>query len=216
MYLSKLTLDPRSRQVRSGLSNPYELHRTLMRAFPSAEGGGPGRVLFRLETPIRSAQTGLILLVQSEKEPDWPKLGSPNGYHLPDGPNNPKAFNPTFRPGQRLLFRLRANPTVKRYCAAKDCSKRVGLLKEEEQRRWLDRKAEEGGFKVLAANVTSEGKIGGKIRQPDQKTHDLCLLAVRFDGLLQVADPDRFLAALQKGVGSGKGLGFGLLSLAPA
>ncbi|HKV39599.1 MAG TPA: type I-E CRISPR-associated protein Cas6/Cse3/CasE, partial [Blastocatellia bacterium] len=34
LYFSRLLLNPRSRQVRSELANPYEMHRTLMRAFP--------------------------------------------------------------------------------------------------------------------------------------------------------------------------------------
>ena len=45
-------------------------------------------------------------------------------------------------------------------------------------------------------------------------THKLRLLAVRFDGLLQVTDPDRLRETVRRGIGSGKGFGFGLLSLA--
>lgn len=41
-------------------------------------------------------------------------------------------------------------------------------------------------------------------------------LAVRFDGLLEVTDPGKFLETLRAGIGSAKGFGFGLLSLAPA
>ena len=36
MYLSQLTLNPRTRRVQRELANPYELHRTLMRAYPEA------------------------------------------------------------------------------------------------------------------------------------------------------------------------------------
>jgi CRISPR system Cascade subunit CasE len=39
--------------------------------------------------------------------------------------------------------------------------------------------------------------------------------SVMFDGLLRVSDPDVFRLTLQKGVGSGKAYGFGLLSIAP-
>jgi CRISPR system Cascade subunit CasE len=64
--------------------------------------------------------------------------------------------------------------------------------------------------------VVREGAANGHIHRSAEETHPLCLLAVRFDGLLQVADPARLQAALRQGIGSGKGLGFGLLSLAPA
>ncbi len=214
MYLSQLILNPRARRVRSEVGNPYELHRTIMQAFPGKEEGGPGRVLFRLEQSPRSGGQELTLLVQSDKAPDWDKLDRPDGYRWPNSNNNPKAFDPVFNSGQRFYFRLRANPTVKRKFEGQTKSKRVGLYKEEEQRDWLNRKAEQGGFTVFAANITAEGKQGGKILHPGQTPHRLQHLAVRFDGLLQVTDPDRFLETLQNGIGSGKGFGFGLLSLA--
>lgn len=210
MYLSRLILDPRSRQVRSEVGNPYEMHRTIMSAFPETLSEDE-RVLFRLDTDRRSGR--LTLLVQSLGVPDWSWLAEPGegGYLQPMGDSNPgiKSFQLRLAPGQRLVFRLRANPTVKRN------GKRLGLLREEDQRNWLDRKAAHGGFKVLTADVRTEGLTKGAIRRPNKK-HRLSMLAVRFDGVLQVADPERFQETIRQGIGSGKGLGFGLLSLARA
>ncbi|MEW5956216.1 MAG: type I-E CRISPR-associated protein Cas6/Cse3/CasE [Chloroflexota bacterium] len=218
MYLSQLILDPRARRVQSEIANPYELHRTLLKAFPDQEQGGPGRVLYRLEPPVRGRGPELILLVQSDQEPDWSKLDQPPGYRLPNGQGNPKVFNPAFSPGQRLYFRLRANPTKRLLHDDPERKlkkgQRIGLLKEEDQLHWLQRKAQEGGFSVLGVTIAAEGKQQGKIRHPDEQPHDLTYLAVRFEGLLQVTDPGRFLNTLRQGLGSGKGLGFGLLSLA--
>lgn len=208
MYLSQLILNPRSRQVRSEVSQPYEMHRTLLKAFPDQAEGGPGRVLFRLENQDQPTQAGLKLLVQSDREPDWRGLAEKPDY-LVQNPDY-KPFEPVFQPGQRLHFRLRANPTVKRN------GKRWGLYTEEEQRTWLARKAEEGGFALLGVTVISEGKVGGKIHRSEEESHTLNLLAVRFDGVLQVTNPAKFLETVQQGIGSGKGLGFGLLSLARA
>jgi CRISPR system Cascade subunit CasE len=212
MYLSQLILNPRSRQVRSEVSQPYEMHRTLMRAFPPENQGGPGRMLFRLDNPAEASQAGLKLLVQSDHAPDWAWVEGVSGYLLPGPAPNPasKPFEPAFQPGQRLCFRLRANPTVKRN------GKRWGLYTEEEQRDWLARKGGEGGFALLGVTVTTEGKIGGKIHRSEEESHSLTLLAVRFDGVLQVTNPAKFLETLRQGIGSGKGLGFGLLSLARA
>jgi len=39
---------------------------------------------------------------------------------------------------------------------------------------------------------------------------------VQFDGVLQVINADDFVKTIARGIGSGKGFGFGLLSLAPA
>ncbi len=36
LYLSRLLLNPLSRQVMGEIAHPYEMHRTLMRAFPKA------------------------------------------------------------------------------------------------------------------------------------------------------------------------------------
>jgi CRISPR system Cascade subunit CasE len=218
MYLSRLILDPRSRQVRREVAEPYEMHRTIMRAFPDAGQGGPGRVLFRVDSSAQPGPTGLTLLVQSESQPDWGWLSTEPGYLLPGVADNPayKPFRPVFSPGQRLAFCLRANPTVKRKFPGESSSKRVGLYKEEEQREWLARKAEQGGFAVLAVDLMPEGITGGKIHRSREESHSLHLFGVRCEGLLQVIDPGRFLETLAGGIGSGKGLGFGLLSLARA
>jgi CRISPR system Cascade subunit CasE len=204
--------------VQKEIADPYQLHRSLMHSFPDELEDGDERVLFRVDTHPRG--NALSLLVQSLNIPDWSWLDEPGarGYLLPEDvlpprvSHNPatKALNLKFTTGQRLAFRLRANPTVKR------SGKRLGLLREEEQRAWLARKAQAGGFRVLTASVREEGMMSGTIHRSQEESHRLRLLAVRFDGLLQVLDPDRFQDTLQSGIGSGKGLGFGLLSLGPA
>jgi len=213
LYLSRLILDPRSRQVQSELVKPFQMHRTLWRAFPNAEaqGEGVGRVLFRVDQDDRVDLP--MVLVQSVRKPDWSFFGSIKGYLARDldGVENPavKSFSPQIDAGRRLVFRLRANPTVKRD------GKRLGLIKEEDQIRWLERKGEVGGFRVLSARVTSENFAR------DHKTDNgglrpLSFFSARFDGLLAVTDPDRFLQSIVTGIGSAKGFGFGLLSLARA
>jgi CRISPR system Cascade subunit CasE len=218
MYLSRLILNPRSRRVQKEIADPYQLHRSLMRAFPDGLEDGDERVLFRLDAHPRS--DALSLLVQSLNAPDWSWLAEPGarGYLLPEELLPPqvtenlatKALNLEFTHGQRLAFRLRANPTVKRN------GKRLGLLREEEQHAWLARKAQAGGFRIVTASVWEEGLMSGTIHRSQEESHRLRLLAVRFDGLLQVVEPARFQDTLQAGIGSGKGLGFGLLSLGPA
>src|SRR4051812_44742799 len=104
MFLSNVVPNPRDRGARRDLTNLYDLHRTLLRAFPDATAGGPGRVLFRVEAPRDAAP---FVLAQSDKEPQWQRL--PAGYLAE---RHTKALDAvTFQHGQRLLFRLRANPT---------------------------------------------------------------------------------------------------------
>lgn len=211
MYLSRLVLNLRNRQVRTDLARPYELHRTLMNAFPDELANGVERVLYRLE---RHPTSGMpMLLVQSKLEPAWGQL--PAGYLqiAPQGENpQVKQLDLHFHAGQVLAFRLLANPTKrlsKSLPQAREKSKRVGLYHPDEQLAWLARKGEMHGFQLLSAVPTRQSEI--KDRQ-----HLLEFLAVQFDGLLTVLDPGRFSEVVVQGIGSGKAFGFGLLSLARA
>ena len=80
-YLSRLALNPRSREVRRDLADCQQLHRTIMSAFPQAGDGEPARerfgVLYRLDA---DRAENAFLLVQSRAEPDWSRLSS--GYLL--------------------------------------------------------------------------------------------------------------------------------------
>jgi CRISPR system Cascade subunit CasE len=214
MYLSRLILNPRSRRVQRELAEPYEMHRSLMKAFPPDLAPREERMLFRVDEHPR---LGLTLLVQSCDVPNWSWLAEEGarGYLLPVAEPNPavKPFDLHPVAGQTLGFRLRANPTIKTKREGRPV--RNGLFDEDAQQAWLVRKAEAGGFRILSINSVAEGKISGGVKRVET-THKLTLLGVRFDGLLQVTDPDRLVEAVRHGIGSAKGLGFGLLSLAPA
>ena len=213
MYLSRLILNPRNRRVQKEVAEPYQMHRSLMNAFPDNLKPGEERVLFRLESQLRCG--GLELLVQSLAPPDWSWLEAANarGYLLPVDVPNPavKPFDLRLSNGQAFAFRLRANPTVKRTVDGE--KKRLGLYREEEQLDWLRRKARQGGFGLIFARVSRKATMGGWAGRNNHR-HRLRLLSVQFDGLLQVSDPDELVETVRCGVGSAKGLGFGLLSLA--
>ena len=212
MYLSRLILNPRNRRVQREVAQPYQMHRSLMRAFPDDLKEGDERVLFRLEPGRNGA---LTLLVQSWTLPDWSWLAEPRarGYLLPVGEPNPavKEFDLQLHKGQTLAFRLRANPTARR--TFDDKKRRVGLYREEEQQAWLERKGEQGGFRLVSARTSGQDDVGDRIKG-NQGTHRLKLASVQFDGLLQVTDPDLLRQTVRQGIGSAKGFGFGLLSLA--
>lgn len=240
LYLSRLLLDLRSRQVASEISHPYEMHRTLMRAFPSIEGeeaGARGRfgLLFRVDADERPGLAKLY--VQSLVEPDWSYLG--RSHYLAAGQGSTAcaykdigAVVEGIHEGQTLAFRLRANPT-KRVGRDGDLmrGKRVDLRSEEEQIAWLvakgsgSREGVPGGFELLAVaesqkpdilqvRVRSEGNVVSR-KQSLGGAHLMTHRAVVFDGHLQVTDSDAFRQTVQGGIGSAKAYGFGLLSLAP-
>jgi len=246
LYFSRLILDLQSRQVRSELAQPYEMHRTLMRAFPEAPRSAPPAreefgVLFRPEV---DDQEGTVkVYIQSLVEPDWSYLNRVGNYLSTEAemPSvSSKDVMPAYknlRNGQVLRFRLRANPT-KRVARENDPlkGKRVELTRENEQIDWLIRKGKErehdvpGGFELLMKEVKD---MRGKVRSvprasacPEGKqkgrkrdgagSHATTHLAVLFEGLLRVTDRDAFLETLIRGIGPGKAFGFGLLSVAVA
>jgi len=204
MFLSELHLNPRSRDARRDLASPYEMHRTLKRAFPDGEPE-ENRLLFRLEGAADEGASR-VLVQCAVAEPDWTHL--PEDYcRLVMGP---KRIAPALAAGMICAFRLHANPTVKRR------KKRFGLMKEEEHLEWLQRKGSQGGFTLVQANAATY-QLGGRWHGPPsrEKKASIPHFGVRFDGLLRVDDAGLLLGALRSGIGSAKGFGFGLLTLAP-
>jgi len=210
MYLSRLILNPRSHRTQQELAAPYEMHRTIMSAFPENLANSE-RVLFRVDV---DRHTGIpTVLVQSQQPADWSALQAADGYLLASdslGKPNPaqKQFELSVAAGQRLAFRLRANPSFKRD------GRRLAWLREEDQRAWLDRKAEAGGFRVLSLLVIPEGMVTSE-KHSVEASHRMSVYSVRFDGLLMVTDSEKFRDTLAAGIGPAKAFGFGLLSVAP-
>lgn len=211
MYLTRLSLNLRSRQVQRDLANRYELHRTLLSGFPQTLPAGE-RILYRVE---EDARAGIVtVLLQSLNLPDWQKL--PENYLL--HPAEVKPFEVALSAGQTLRFRLLANPTrrIKTPPAAEGeepSSKRVGLLKEEQQLQWLARKAADCGFQLIGVRSAKQPDVIGW-QSKGTESHRLTFQSVLFDGILRVTDPDLLRMALINGIGPAKGFGFGLLSLA--
>lgn len=74
MHLTRLRLDPRSPQARRDLSDAYEMHRTLVRAFVRAPDQTPPRILWRAEPA--AAWSDPVVLVQSQDVGDWSVLNA--------------------------------------------------------------------------------------------------------------------------------------------
>lgn len=223
MYLSRLILNPRSRQVRNELADPYELHRTVCKAFPNANynDNEPSGILFRVDIHPRTHIP--TLLVQSRIEPNWDFLSAEKKDYLLDSSDLPldvenpsfRALNLQLRAGQALAFRLRANPTVKKDRDGKTQGRRLGLIHEGDQQKWLERKLETAGAALVSVNIADDQFVRGKLFAEKNDEKRLRLLSVLFDGVLQVKDPKSLVETIYTGIGSAKGLGFGLLSLAP-
>lgn len=225
MFLSRLHLNPRSRQVRRDIVDCHQLHRTVMVAFPDLDGGRAGAsILHRLESDRNPA----VLYVQSALEPRWDVL--PGGYLHQDWMGDAvPAVRPldaawgALRAGQQLRFRLLANPVQRLRTDDRSSGPRVPIRDPQQQLEWLARKAERGGFTLLstredsavpAVQAVEAGARHGR-RVHNEGKRRLTFAGVLFDGRLQIDEPDAFRRTLREGLGPAKAYGYGLMSIAP-
>lgn len=222
MFLNRIHLDPRCREARRDLSDPYQLHSTLCRAFSSPDKKcSEGEFLWRLE-PETNANGCPRIIVQSRSIPDWTGIGVQKWLAGADSTIDLKSRLKldSMNSGKRFRFRLRANPCVTRN------GKRLGLLSQEEQEVWLVRKGEQHGFSLpqLVAfdhSESSQERIDVRVSQEQMlrgnqhSGNGIRIFSVLYDGILAVTEPDKFTDALQTGIGHGKVMGLGLLSVVP-
>lgn len=223
MLLYRLLLNPRCKEARRDLSNPYELHSTLCRAFSEPSIKCPeGAFLWRLE-PESGTEGFPKILVQSEKEPVWERIGIQNWMVQLSDPGidlSERLKLTELTVGQKFRFRLRANPSRIRE------KKRQGLLRNEDQEQWLVRQGSSHGFKLpmltsFEMNDKDDPRPDIRISQERMLRgirHDgksICVFSVLYDGILTVTDPIAFQQALANGIGHGKTMGLGLLSVVP-
>ena len=222
MFLHRIHLDPRCREARRDLADPYQLHSTLCRAFSKPDAKCPvSEFLWRLEPETDSSGYPRIL-VQSRTIPDWTGIGVKGWLAMADPAVDLKdrlKFD-SLKAGQRVRFRLRANPCVTRN------GKRQGLLHLAEQERWIGKKGELHGFVLprLASFDLSESpqvRVDVRISQEQMLRgsqhagNPVRIYSVLYDGILSVIDPVKFMNALQTGIGHGKVMGLGLLTVVP-
>ena len=198
MYLSQLMVNPRSRKARNDLADRYELHRTILNAFPETLPAYE-RILYRVEEG--KLEPLVRLLIQSQTYPEWDTVTRLKQHYLCEEPHI-REVNADVQAGDRAQFRLQPNPTIKR------AGKRHALYAEDELRAWLQRKGEQHGFSVRDIDIRV-AKLGNKYGKKRQQTWH----AVQFDGFLTITNPTEFTQALISGVGSAKAFGFGLLSI---
>lgn len=204
MHLTRLRVDTRSSSVRRDLADPYNMHRTLVRAFVNDETQKPPRFLWRVDMPTTWSDP--VLLVQSSQSADWSALAALPNYLKKEHGVESKFVPPEqlLQAGARYRFRLLANPTVTRE------GKRIGLTGDDMQLAWLTRQGERCGFSVQAGWVIASDVLHS--RKGDQR---ISLQRACFEGILHAMDIPILQSAMLNGIGPGKAFGCGLLSIAP-
>lgn len=227
MHLFRIHLNPRCKAVRRDLADPYQMHATLCRPFFPPETACPqGTLLWRLE-PETDREGRPRVLIQSRATPDWSRIPAPDwlAQAEPGIDLVQKLALDALQIGKSFRFRLRANPskTVQ--------GKRQGLVHPNAQREWLARKGEQHGFALPESTTpdyfdflqSPEGRAYPDVRVSHEDMlkgsqhggNAIRVYSALFEGRLTVTDLARFRAALETGIGHGKVLGLGLLSIAP-
>ena len=205
MYLSRAELDPTRRETMVALISPQKFHGAVENAFPGARR----RRLWRLD------QLGekLYLLLLSEERPDLTALCAQFGTGAPP---ETRPYDPLLErvtAGSCWQFRLTANPTRSKKDSADHTAR--GTLKpcylEVEQEEWLWAQAAKHGFALREEEFTVTRVQWQRFAK--RGTRPVTLLAVTYEGVLQVTDAEQFRAMLCQGMGRGKAYGLGLMTV---
>jgi CRISPR system Cascade subunit CasE len=189
--------------------NTYQFHQALWRLFPGCEEAERD-FLFRVEQI--QASVGANVLLQS---PIKPEGGEQSPLLL-----GQREFALNVPNGQRLRFRLRANPiktikdnskgTVEKKGKIFTKTVRVPLLHEEQQQAWLERKLQD--FAQLESLIVQSEPVT-YFRKPKEGRSGK-IQTVLFDGVMTITDAVEFEAQVANGIGPAKAFGCGLLSIA--
>lgn len=220
MFLSRVTPAGQAGQLRrlAGIAGggQYRLHQALWNLFEN-EPDAERDFLYRQEG--RADQ--LSFLVLSQRRP-----GNDGGLWEVQTKN----FAPRLQPGQRLRFSIRINPVIKRRDEngrqqrhdlvmdlkknAADPDQTQAERVQQATRQWLQTRATRNGFELADSSVIGEGYR--QWRFTGKGGRKISFSSIDCTGLLNVADPARFMHALNKGIGPEKAFGCGLLLVRPA
>ena len=218
MFLTRFEINPARRATRALLASPQRVHAAVLAAFPPghADPTPEGRVLWRVD----QHQHEIALYLLSPQEPDLTHLveqvGWPTTHTWQTRPYGPLLQR--LASGQRWAFRLTANPTrSSRKNSEATRSQRFGHVTVAQQTQWLLDRAGRNGF-AIPDTQHKEPDVAVHARDHRAFPRDgatVTLRTARFEGILEVTDPDLLRHALVHGIGPAKGYGCGLLTLAP-
>jgi CRISPR system Cascade subunit CasE len=243
MFLSRVELGPRAAEHDAfwrEVSQPYGAHQALWKLL--GRGADQKRdFLFRAEE--LSARVSFLVL--SAQRPEVPM----DGLWSVDS----KPFAPNLKAGQRLGFKLRASPVVRRgeavagkanrrvhrHDVVMDLAQRLEAgkplpggttLVREAGLRWLRAQAERAGFRLVQAELDPIGDDGllepessrdEAVRIDGYRQHRIArrgekpirFSTLEFEGVLELVEPQSFLARVASGFGPQKAFGCGLMLL---
>jgi len=193
-----------TRVILKNVPQPETIHSLLLAAFPGENSDKTHERLWRVDKLEEHTE----LLVVS--------INTPELQHIAQEDARNKTLNYTpllarLANGQEWNFRLCANPVEHKKKNTSDKRVKVYALRSAaEQLEWLNKQSSKHGFHVKECAVLHEEWR----TNTNDKTNTTRILAVTFEGCLAITDAEAFREALIHGIGGGKTLGCGLLSVA--
>ena len=232
LYRIKPRLDLGYKQIMEiGNLDPYNQHQAMWKLFklPRQETKEKADFLFRFEIDKQNKLPVFYLLSSKGPPNDIEGLWEIES----------KIYNPDVRDGDRLAFKLRANPVVKRKPSEPDSNpkkrKRHDVVMEAKTRlknegvprkdwpitneiihqasiEWLKNRSDKNGFGFNDNGEKNEVQASGyQIFQFYKKGKKVSFSAVDFEGVLTITDGDLFKKTLFEGLGPSKAFGCGLM-----
>ena len=204
MYLSRIKLDISLNKTIRALVNPNVIHGAL----DSSQSGERTRKLWRIDT----LNGDLYLLILSEARLDCASVAGQFGFVDSIEEKDYSSLLDRITNDSAWRFRLRANPTVKKYDEKKKKSVIMAHITPEYQMKWLLGKAKKNGF-TIDENNTYVTETKWYDFKKNGSGDNVRLLSATFEGILTVTDVTLFKKAMVEGIGREKAYGMGLLTL---
>lgn len=217
--LSRIFINPQTRNGRKLIANRQALHAAVMAAFPpDTPDRNDQRVLWRLDSQAHRH----TLYVLSPVQPDFRHVVEQAGWLGQTWDSTDyRPFLDQLTTGQRWAFRLAANPVKSIHQPGKR-GRVVPHVTPEQQIAWLTDRTADRGFRILPVQEfpeqpdvqVNEIRDLSFDRKHDVKQHKrVALRIVQFDGSLEITDRQAFQQALTSGIGRAKAYGCGLMTL---
>ncbi len=205
MYLTQMRLDMNNHHTLSAISAPNKLHGALESSFP----GERQRNLWRIDS--RGGQNYLLIL--SSEKPDLSRMAA---QFAPPGETwQTKDYTPLLDricQGSRWQFCLCANPTYSVPAGPGQRGRVCAHSTPQNQIEWLKRQSEKYGFILSEEEFGITKSVWYRFKK-GSSGKNVTFLAVTYEGILEVSNPEIFRQMLCGGIGRGKAYGTGLMTV---
>lgn len=200
MYLSKFIIHQENPSAKQAMRNVQDFHRNLMACFHSSrqEAG----VLYRINL---SAKMPLLYVMS--------KIAPQNARKeiielLESRPID--SYIESIKTGNIFSFDICTIPSKKISREGKKNSARITLKPEGERIKWLQRKADDAGFRIL---TIQEMECVNTYGEKKAEKNEIFLEGYHYQGQLIVEEEEKFRRAYCDGIGPDKAYGYGMLLL---